>query len=287
MSYNEIALAQNARRKSTRRSLLLIPTVSHSSNNSPKVLVRRRSLGWPLRDRSPPPGPRKFSNLQLDSLCEPHKTQDSLNKYEPLESDLPPLNDQLPSKTSECPVLPQIDQPSSQVPESPHSNNLVQPCVSADQRTVVRSADELYDRYVEELTEWPKFLSDLEDLVNRPVQITAIASEAIDENPVLAPFSRYLNPESQNSLTDNPAALQQRIRKLYRSCVCSLISLNRRRKEQHLFLSGAKYDWEQWCTSERIKLMPATRNTYTFSEGGILSRLSSLATSTCSDQSST
>ncbi|BHF64539.1 hypothetical protein SprV_0200754400 [Sparganum proliferum] len=206
MSTDELVLAQNTRRKSTRRSLLPIPVVSHSNSSSPKVLVRRRSLGWPLYGISNSPGPsattaRKSLDLQPDSFREHHKKPDSLNNFKPAKSDLPPLNDQPPSQISECPILARVDQPPSKVPESSHSNNQVDPCVCTDQRTVVGSAEELYDRYVEELTEWPKFLSGLEDLANHHVEITAISNEAIDENPVLAPFSRYLYPGSQGSLT--------------------------------------------------------------------------------------
>ncbi|KAL7065133.1 hypothetical protein AAHC03_04964 [Spirometra sp. Aus1] len=289
MSTDELALAQNTRRKSTRRSLLPIPVVSHSNSSSPKVLVRRRSLGWPLHGISVSPRPsvtiaRKSLDLQPDSFREHHKTPDPLNNFKPAKPDLPPLNDQPPSQVSECPILARVDQPPSKVPESSHSSNLVDPCVCSDQRTVVGSAEELYDRYVEELNEWPKFLSGLEDLANHHVEVNAISNEAIDENPVLAPFSRYLYPESQGSLTSNPTALQQRIRKLYRLCVCSLLSLNRRRKEQHLFLSGIRSDWEEWCTRERVKLMPSTRNTDKFPKKEIFNRLSSLSAFNGSDQ---
>ncbi|VDN21372.1 unnamed protein product [Dibothriocephalus latus] len=249
MSNDEVALAQNARRKSTRR-------------NSP------HNRWEPLKPDLPPP----------------------LNDQPPSEvSECPSLpQTEPPSKASECPALPQTEPPSSQVAQSSQPSSALRSCACADQRTVVKSADELHDRYLEELAEWPKFLSGLEDLANHPLQTPALSAEAVDENPVLAPFSHYLKPSSaKNSLTDDPIAVQQRIQRSYRRCVCSLISLSRRRKERHLILSGAKSDWEEWCTRERVKLMPSTAEACKSSKRDIFSRLTSFSTSTFSDQSST
>nr|VZI38748.1 unnamed protein product [Spirometra erinaceieuropaei] len=157
MSTDELALAQNTRRKSTRRSLLPIPVVSHSNSSSPKVLVRRRSLGWPLHGISVSPRPsvtiaRKSLDMQPDSFREHRKTPDQLNNFKPAKPDLPPLNDQPPSQVSECPLLARVDQPPSKVPESSHSSNLVDPCTSFRHNVLIcskyPSEDELSDRIV-------------------------------------------------------------------------------------------------------------------------------------------
>lgn len=221
--------ASKPRRKSIRRSMMIIPTSSDSpiGYSSPKIVVRRKSLGAALKnDRAYSISSTSVSPHSVSPLGEQDRERVNIHLEQP-----PTLSpSRLPVGTS--PVT--VSSPNSRVEgahfigpsnESPsrssiHKSESRKTPVLSDTKPVSNSIDALFENYERELSEWPKLLDRLEHEASSPLQTPCIKLEEMMENSMLSPFVEFISMDKSSSTVSE---LQRRTKNAYRSVMTGLV----------------------------------------------------------------
>ncbi|KAL5970583.1 hypothetical protein TSMEX_001752 [Taenia solium] len=221
--------ASKPRRKSIRRSMMIIPTSSDSpiGYSSPKIVVRRKSLGAALRnDYASSISSTPVSPHSLSPLGKQDRERANIHLDQPLA--LSPLR--LPVGTSPITAFsphsrlegtnflgPPTKSPSH---SSLHNSESRKTPVLNDTKPISNSIDALFENYERELSEWPKLLDRLEYEASSPLQIPCMKLEEMMKNSMLSPFVEFISLDKSNSTVNE---LQRRAKRAYKSVMTGLV----------------------------------------------------------------
>ncbi|VDM34829.1 unnamed protein product [Hydatigera taeniaeformis] len=220
VSPDDISLAaSNLRRKSIRRSMMVIPASSDSpiGYSSPKIVVRRKSLGTALKN----------------------DCTSSLQPVSPLSGQGPehmkvypghlPTSPRPPDDTSPDEASPSHSHAGAQFSD-PHVESLSRKYVknsdcrksptSYDTKSLPNSVDALFENYERELSEWPRLLNRLEHGASFPLQKPCMKLEEMIGNSMLNPFVEFISSNKSSSAVNE---LQRRTKWAYRSVMTGLV----------------------------------------------------------------
>ncbi|KAL5110615.1 hypothetical protein TcWFU_007162 [Taenia crassiceps] len=221
--------ASKPRRKSIRRSMMVIPTSSDSpiGYSSPKFVVRGKSLGATLKNdhassiASTFVAPHSVSPLSgQDHKCENiHLEQPLTQPPFRLPVGTGPVNTSSPNSHVEgAPISGPSTTFQSHVPtHNPESRKA--PAFS-DMKFIPNSIDTLFESYERELSEWPKLLNRLEREASSPLQTPCINFEEIIGNSMLSPFVEFISVGKSGSTVSE---LQRRTKHAYKSVMTGLV----------------------------------------------------------------
>ncbi|EUB64391.1 hypothetical protein ECG_04480 [Echinococcus granulosus] len=230
ISPSDISLAaQKTRRKSIRRSMMVIPTSSDPpiGYSSPKIVVRRKSLGVALKDDCVSHISSTFvPRHSVSSLGEQDRERVNTHLEQPLI--LAPFSPPVPTGpvTASSPHShvegALFSGPSTKSPShrsAQHSQYQKIPVLS-DLKPIPNSIDALFESYERELSAWPRFLDRLEREASSPLQTPCIKLEEMMDNSMLSPFVEFISSDKSSSTVSE---LQRRTKHAYRSVIVGLV----------------------------------------------------------------
>ena len=229
VSASDITLAASKlRRKSIRRSMMIVTSESPIGYSSPKITVRRKSLGAILKDNyaSPIP-PTPVPHHSLSFLEENKRKRVEANTEQPLQL-LPhksPTPDGFLTTASKQPNFKENFDPTDPSTRLTNYKGVKSPKLLKN--SVVNSAtflpdsvDTLFENYERELKEWPKFLERLKHEASSTIPVPRMKREEVMENSMLSPFADFIFSED-SSMTVRE--LQYRTKRAYTSVMAGLI----------------------------------------------------------------
>lgn len=222
----DIALATTVtRRKSIRHSMLPPHQFgSHICYNSPKIAVKRKSIGGFMQNtpESPVMSSMRSHSFSFDGKVP--RREESVPTSPPNQSTPQPAVETLrvpifspkiealtelgPSAPSHLPKSP------ARAPEpttSPKSNGCPLYC---------NTVDDMVNKYEQELNEWPKFLESLEEKANGLLQ-PSLPRDQIMKDPILEPFVEFILPDHSSS--PSVEELQRRTKRAYSKIMIGLV----------------------------------------------------------------